>query len=239
MNQYHSLYAIGDIHGCLKTLHALMNTLDPKPDEPLIFLGDYIDRGAKSFEVVQYLLELSQQHPCYFLRGNHEEMLLQFLTEGLQSDSGEHWLNHNGGNETLQSYRENGFNQIPDTHLDFFNSTHLTLASLINNEPYFFVHGGLNPALTIVENLTNNNRFDLLWERRHLKPPFINGEMPYAWEATIVCGHTPVPAPVSQERLIAIDTGCVYNFRSDLGKLTAVHLPSREFISVPNCESSL
>ena len=239
MNRFNSLYAIGDIHGCLQTLETLIETISPKPEEPLIFLGDYIDRGAKSCEVVAYLLNLAENHPCIFLRGNHEEMLFQYLKFGSQSEPGQLWLQRNGGAETLQSYQQNGFEHFPEAHLNFFQETHITFESLIQDETYFFVHGGLNPYLSIAENRNSNNKLDLLWERRHLKPPFLNGELPYAWESTVVCGHTPLPSPVSYEKLIAIDTGCVYNYRPDLGKLTAVHLPSRNFISVQNCDDSL
>jgi serine/threonine protein phosphatase 1 len=75
----------------------------------------------------------------------------------------------------------------------------------------------------------NKQRFGedvFLWERSHMEASTLK------WEKTVVCGHTPQPDPVNRERLIAIDTGCVYNMHPGLGRLTAVQLPEREFVSV-------
>ena len=67
-------YVIGDIHGCLRPLKRLLAMIAPQPGDEVIFIGDYIDRGPQSREVVEYLLTLKSR--CVFLMGNHERMLL-------------------------------------------------------------------------------------------------------------------------------------------------------------------
>ena len=76
------IYAIGDIHGSLDRLVALMDKIGiDGSDNRLVFLGDYIDRGPSSFEVVEYLLDLRKRHRnTVFLKGNHEEMLEKYLS---------------------------------------------------------------------------------------------------------------------------------------------------------------
>ncbi|PTM09363.1 MAG: serine/threonine protein phosphatase, partial [Bacteroidetes bacterium] len=67
---------IGDIHGCSRSLRSLWEKLEPYKDRLHIFVGDYIDRGEDSKGVVEFLLSVRDQRTCVFLRGNHEEMLL-------------------------------------------------------------------------------------------------------------------------------------------------------------------
>ena len=90
----------------------------------------------------------------------------------------------------------------------------------------FFVHAGLKPHLTIEENLEQNDEKVFMWEREHL------GSESFSWEKTVVCGHTPRPEPINRDKLILIDTGCVYHMQPGMGRLTAVRLPEREFIDV-------
>ena len=77
-----NIFAIGDIHGCLDKLRALLDNIDADIDvetDTLVFLGDYIDRGRKSYEVVDYLIDVKTRYRnCIFLKGNHEEMLEKY-----------------------------------------------------------------------------------------------------------------------------------------------------------------
>lgn len=73
------LIAIGDIHGCAITMDALLDRIQPGPDDTLIFIGDYIDRGPDSKGVIDRLIRLREEQECVFLRGNHEELLLGYL----------------------------------------------------------------------------------------------------------------------------------------------------------------
>ncbi|MCS7014102.1 MAG: metallophosphoesterase family protein [Chloroherpetonaceae bacterium] len=216
--------AIGDIHGCLQPLQALLDKLSPASDEILVFLGDYIDRGPDSKGVIDYLLELREKHPCVFLMGNHEFMMLEYLDFGREAG----W-SLNGGQSTLDSYTVDGQVQIPDSHIEFLHRC----VYYYDTDQYFFVHGGLKPTRSIADNLKLLSPLDLLWEREHLSPHHLFYE-DYAWEKTVVCGHTPRPEPILKEKLISIDTGCVYNYSPELGRLTAIRLPSLQLTQVDN-----
>ena len=214
-----SLIAIGDIHGCPKSLDALLARIDPSPDDHLVFVGDYIDRGPNSKAVIDRLLELREKVPCTFLRGNHEAMMMEYLDSGAFS-----LWRMNGGVSTVQSYlkEERSEIQIPAAHAEFVRDTKL----YHETDDFVFVHAGLNPSLTVAENLEDPDEEVLLWEREHLNASEV------AWEKTVVCGHTPRPEPINREKLILIDTGCVYHMKPGMGRLTAVHLPEREFVDV-------
>lgn len=197
-------------------MEALLERLAPFRDRQFIFVGDYIDRGPNSRKVVDRLLELQQEVDCIFLRGNHEQMLLDALNSGNRSL----WI-MNGGRTTLDSYDITDLSSgFPEDHLSFYENTRL----YYNTEDYFFVHAGVSPAKTIEESIDNNSAAqEFLWERSHLNA------IETAWEKKVVFGHTPRPRPLKKDRMIGIDTGCVFKKRG-LGKLTAVKLPEEEFI---------
>ena len=114
-----SLYAIGDVHGCRATLDALLDALAPTPEDHLVFVGDYIDRGPDSAGVIERMIQLRRQSlagtgpRCTFLRGNHDQMLLDW-TEG-DADAYDLWRT-NGGVATLVSYPDHS---VPEEHLAF------------------------------------------------------------------------------------------------------------------------
>jgi serine/threonine protein phosphatase 1 len=210
------IVAIGDVHGCVKTLKALWEKLEPYEDYIHLFVGDYIDRRPDSKGVIDFLLDVRQKRKTIFLRGNHELMLLN----ALQSGSTQNWM-MNGGRSTLESYGEDvSVTDIPDSHITFFKKTRL----YFETEKYFFVHAGIPPTLSIKESKEDESTHDCFyWGREHLnafEPP---------WEKTVVFGHTPQPFPIQKNKMIGIDTGCVYN-RPGLGKLTAVRLPDNKFM---------
>ncbi len=213
------LVVVGDIHGCARSLDDLLAAINPGANDHIVFVGDYIDRGPDSKGVIDRLLALRESVSCTFLRGNHEKLFLDYL------DKDEYELFAiNGGITTLESYRdEDGVISIPKAHIDFVRETELWYET----EDEVIVHAGLDPALSIAENLERADPEVLLWERSHLKRPTLN------WEKTVICGHTPVPKPVNKRNLINIDTGCVFHGNSALGTLTAVRLPQRTFLSVP------
>lgn len=215
------LIAIGDIHGCARTLEALLERLAPTAGDDLVFVGDYVDRGPDSKGVLDRLIALSETHRCTFLRGNHEALMLEYVEEGVYDLWGA-----NGGIATLSSYVGTARQvQIPPAHLAFIRDT-----VLYHNTPdFFFVHAGLRAGMTIQENLRCGGEDVFLWERSHLGV----SDQQLAWEKTVVCGHTPRAEPINRPRLIGIDTGCVYHTHPRMGRLTAVRLPEREFISVP------
>ena len=127
----------------------------------------------------------------------------------------------NGGRTTLKSYDTTPDElDMPNEHLEFYKNTRL----YYDTEDYFFVHAGLSPAKTIEQSLQDEaNHEDFLWERSHLNA----FETP--WEKTVVFGHTPRSHPIQKEKMLGIDTGCVYESLG-YGKLTAALLPEKEFI---------
>ena len=208
--------AIGDIHGCSQSLNELLRKLQDYSDHTFIFVGDYIDRGPDSAGVVERLLKFQQECECVFLRGNHEQMLL----DALLNNKLDLWL-MNGGKSTLKSYGATYDDlNFPETHLDFFKNTQM----YYDTEDYFFVHAGLSPERTIQDSLADKEHLqDFLWERSHLNA----FETP--WEKTVVFGHTPRPHPIRKPNMLGIDTGCVYESLG-YGKLTAAILPGQDFI---------
>jgi serine/threonine protein phosphatase 1 len=207
------IFAIGDIHGCFDKLQALMDKIDIDLEtDTLVFIGDYIDRGKHSFEVVQYLIDLKKRSEnVIFLKGNHEEMLEKYLS-GLDK------LTYlvNGGQQALDSYMRNCSqpegSQIPREHLDFIGSLRLNY----HTDDYIFVHAGLKKKIP----LEMQKPEDMLW----IRSKFIKSD--YNFGKQVVFGHTPLQEPLVQPNKIGIDTGAVYG-----GKLTCVRLPELVFYS--------
>ena len=207
------IFAIGDIHGCADKLMALMEKIPVDyANDTLVFIGDYIDRGPDSFEVVEYLVELKKQHPdIIFLKGNHEDMLQKYL-EG--SDRFTYLFN--GGQRTLDSYlnrsHKSEFSPIPSSHLEFYNS----LVLHYETEDFLFVHAGLREKVP----LDNQNPEELLW----IREDFIHSKFDFG--KRVIFGHTPFAEPLLLSNKIGIDTGAVYGNR-----LTCVQLPEIIFFS--------
>ena len=216
-----SLIAIGDIHGCIRSLEQLIEDLNLQADDHLVFIGDYIDRGPGSKDVIDFLINLAKTQKCTFLRGNHESMMLNYLNLN-EIDLWE----INGGRATLMGYVDDGKIVIPDDHIAFLKNTGLFL----DTEDFFFVHAGIKHQWTIQENIMLNNEDIFLWERSHLSVD------EYAWEKPVVCGHTPQKTPLIKDKLICIDTGCVFGNHPDYGYLTAIRLPEREVIAVKSLD---
>lgn len=226
------IYAIGDIHGCLAELDALMAqihedmaSLDQQTAQ-IIFLGDYVDRGPDSKGVIDRLLEIKGAHSdVVFLKGNHEAGMLNFLSSPEDMTS---WLDW-GGRETLKSYGAPYdpktphaeaatalIEAMPPAHLDFFQS----LSLYHEAEDYVFVHAGLRPGRA----LTEQKEEDLLWIRKR----FHNAAPHERPEHTVVHGHQPGSKPINTDWRICVDTGAYYS-----GNLTAVVLEdnTRKFLT--------
>ena len=212
------IYAVGDIHGQLHKLRNLMDRLYMDDNYLLVFLGDYIDRGDYSFEVIEYLIGLNNKYNCIFLKGNHEEMFIDFLS-GIE----ESLFVINGGRKTIESYKNNKYNidkrtkytdrRIPSTHMEFFRK----LKTYYQTKDYIFVHAGLLPEDIPLEEQPEDI---LLWERYD----FINSD--FDWGKKVIFGHTPNREVLNMHNKICIDTGAYY----EDGKLTCVILPEERFV---------
>ncbi len=209
-------FAIGDVHGCVTELRMLINKLPLAADSTLVFLGDYIDRGPNSKEVIETILELGRSFHVVPLMGNHERMLLRFWAKP-RSENAAMFI-FNGGSATLASYADDtGQFRIPEKHLTFLRS----LPLCHQTDDYFFVHAGV-PDVPIEEIDPPKYARDLLWIRK----PFLESQ--YHWSHRIVHGHSPVKEVAFLERRINVDTGCVRNHH-----LSAIELPEGKVYTVP------
>jgi len=203
------IFAIGDIHGCFDKLKNLMDKINWDPaEDTLVFMGDYIDRGPESYQVIEYLLGLKKQSEnLVFLMGNHEQLFQEYL-----AGKSKQLFLFNGGLNTLASYPEHGRN-IPDAHIEFLSS----LLLYYETEEYIFVHAGLREGIPLHQQSIK----DLIWIREE----FILSD--YDYGKKVVFGHTPFDKPLVQDNKIGIDTGAVYG-----GMLTCLELPEVNFYSV-------
>ena len=207
------IFAIGDIHGCYDQLLELMKKIPIDfNQDTLVFMGDYIDRGPNSVEVVDFLIKLKKRVPgIIFLKGNHEDMLEKYLNG---TDRFTYLLN--GGQQTLDSYMAKSFQSeffpIPDNHMEFFKSLRL----FYETEEFIFVHAGLRPKIP----LKSQSSEDLLW----IRDKFVKTK--YDFGKRVIFGHTPLKQPLVEPNKIGIDTGAVYG-----NALTCVQLPDLVFFN--------
>jgi len=209
-------FAVGDIHGCYEKLHRLMDRLPYDPErDTLVFLGDYIDRGAQSKEVINYLCQLkSRTKKVIMLMGNHEYLMLEYHRTG--DPSLLPFLRHLGIDATLESFGANNPNALHE--MLFLSAEHQQLLhSLLpywETEDYIFVHAGLEPGIPLEQQEVSS-----LCETR---PSFLSEEHDFG--KLVIFGHTAFDMPYVTPTRIGIDTGAVYG-----NLLTALELPGFVF----------
>ncbi len=185
-------FAIGDIHGCSKALRSLIEAINPQPDDELIFLGDYVDRGPDSRDVVDQLIDLESRCQMTALRGNHEIMLMGVAKAGLDPTI---W-SHSGGQSTIASYG-GSLEKIPQRHLDFFYS----LKPFHETADSIFVHANYVSSIAMAE----QDDATIYW--KHLDFPH---PMPHYSMKRVFVGHTPQPYGdvLDLGHLVCVDTYC-------------------------------
>ena len=210
------IFAIGDIHGCYEKLQKLMERLpyDPMHDT-LVFLGDYIDRGGQSKEVMTYLCQLKRQAAnIVMLIGNHEYLMLEYHRTG--DPALLPFLRHLGIDATLDSYGANNPKSLqemlflPEEHRQLFHA----LLPYWETADYIFVHAGLDPGIPL-----DQHDLSSLCEAR---TAFLSEDHDYG--KLVIFGHTPFDMPFVTPNRIGIDTGAVYG-----NLLTALELPGFVF----------
>jgi serine/threonine protein phosphatase 1 len=205
------IYAIGDVHGRLDLLREMFSAIDdslathPIENAVQVLVGDYIDRGPNSRQVIDSLITRAKQHTMVYLKGNHESYAVQFLADPSVLSE---WKQV-GGMSTLVSYGLRPRTQddpqtrqeiaaafrtaLPDSHRRFLQSLRLTYSC----GDFFFTHAGVRPGIPLVE----QREQDLLW----IRDDFLLHEEDFG--KIIVHGHTPAKTPDIRSNRINIDTG--------------------------------
>ena len=223
MNNISQVFAIGDIHGCKSLLEKIHNKILKKSEKIegnkiLIYLGDYVDRGHKVKETIDTIINFKPKNfKCVFIRGNHDQMLLDFING--KSESLTVWLYKGEILDDLlncsskkQQIRKKFIKALPKEHLHFFNSLQFSYTW----KEYFFVHAGIDPSRP----LGTQWKTDMIWTRT---PKFLASNQPF--EKIIVHGHTPSKNVEKKINRINLDTGAVY---SEYGKLSCMFIDVKE-----------
>ena len=186
------ILAIGDIHGCRVSLETMLETIQPKADDLIVTLGDYVDRGPDSRGVIARLLELKKTYNFIHLMGNHEIQMIRALEAPHHK---ERFLSALcGGRDTLANYG-GSFKGIPDEHWEFITSAEL----YHETDQHTLVHAGVEPNLA----LTDQDPETFYYQRFYEAEPHMSGKI-------VVCGHTiqgDLPANIGHA--ICLDT-CAY-----------------------------
>jgi len=207
--------AVGDIHGCADALIALLEKLEKRVNT-VVFLGDYVDRGPNSKEVIATILQWHKKMKIIPLMGNHDFLFLQYL----QGEPNPLFFEV-GGTQTLESYELTPASplgeiqeKVPPEHFAFLKS----LSLWWQDQHAIYVHAGLESG----RHLSQQGSHSCLWGSKRFE------QNDYDFGKPVVFGHTAYRTPLITPQRIGIDTGAVYG-----GHLSAVLLPSREIISVP------
>lgn len=183
--------AIGDIHGCLSSLVALVKHAGITDDDTIVTLGDYVDRGPDSRGVIDYLLRLGREQRVVSLLGNHELLMLG----ARESPQALDWWQQDvvGGAATLESYGLYDLGGIPPHHWDFIENC----LPYHETDSHFFVHANADPALP----LDQQDERHLYWKRFGEPAPHRSGKV-------MVCGHTSQSSgePLDVGHAVCIDT---------------------------------
>lgn len=212
-------FVLGDIHGRVEALRYVLTTcnFDFKKDR-IIILGDIVDGGYNTYEVVEVLLRIKNK---ILILGNHDKWFIDHIRSGW---AGEIWL-HQGGNQTMESYAKQDYN-IPVTHQELFNQAKLYHVE----DNMLFVHGGINPAIPKLE---SQSEHDLLWDRHLIEYAKTRKVEPY--EAVFV-GHSTTQmqgsnpkikdclAPIWYNNLCMMDCGAGWT-----GKLAIMDIDTKKY----------
>lgn len=222
---YKKIFVVADIHGCFDKLMSLWKKLEVTDNDLVIFLGDYIDRGAQVAETIKWILEQSKRENFIFLRGNHEQMMLDTFQKRMDKIT---WL-FNGGQTTIR-----GLSKLKaedkifiEQFLNFVENLPLSYSIEIGERTFFFCHAGVDSSKPLEEQTEDF----LLWAREEFFDT-------YDGEAVIIGGHSPVqafkrfgvadnPRPVKlpDRNILLMDTGSF--IRS--GKISAVDILTGEY----------
>ena len=201
-------FAIGDIHGCFDKLNLLLAVCERAGDvrdARFVLIGDYVDRGPDTKQVLDFLIERQHREQDRFvcLRGNHEEMLSNSADKDRTDRDLMTWW-ANGGEQTLDSYGVNDPAAIPADHLAWIKA----LPTTFRDSKRLYVHAGIRPGVP----LHDQSERDLLW----IRDAFLSSEADHG--VFVVHGHTPTKTgrPDLRSNRVNLDTAACFS-----GPLTA------------------
>lgn len=213
----HPIFAVGDIHGQIDQLHLALEHIekDPLAGAPVVFVGDYVDRGPDARAVIETLMQgQAEGMPWTCLMGNHDRYVLRFLDNPLYDDPETSrpllWTDAPlGGRRTLASYgvdvderrpldqiRDDAAEAIPQAHLDWIAN----LKRYHETETEIFVHAGLRPGVALEDQVED----DLVW----IRGPFLDYQGD--WGKFVVHGHTALERPEAYPNRLNVDGGAGY-----------------------------
>lgn len=222
---------IGDIHGGLRALHQILERAKVTTSDTLIFLGDYVDGWSQSPQVLDFLIDLGKKQNCIFIRGNHDELLLDWLTGNTENFDVKMWFKH-GGEATVTAYSQvSGLQKL--AHIEFLKSLqnyHL------DSQNRLFIHAGFTNMNGVgFEYFPKLFYWDrTLWETALALDVTIKKDSKFYPKRftlynEIYIGHTPITrigetVPIQKACVWNIDTGAAF-----LGSLTILDVDTKEF----------
>jgi serine/threonine protein phosphatase 1 len=203
------LIAIGDVHGCGLALDAVLNSIDPKSGDCIVFLGDVVDQGKESRDVLERIIALKKQCQVVLIQGNHEEMMFA----ARENEKALRYWENCGGVQTLNSYRFGGtLDEIPAEHWALLE----TCVPYYETDEFILTHANFLAHLAMADQPEYSLRWELFDEAT--KRPHFSGK-------TVVVGHT------EQKDAEVLDLGfakCIDTVCCKYGWLTALDLHSGE-----------
>jgi serine/threonine protein phosphatase 1 len=186
--------AVGDIHGTSVALDTLMGVVQPTPDDLLIFLGDYVDRGPDTKGVLDRLIAWQQSLRMVCLRGNHELMMVRSRRDRNELRN---WLSV-GGTQAIGSYAGGGRASFDDVPLEHWQFLEEGLYDFFETETHIFVHANLSPEYPLEE----QSEMMLFWE-------FLAAPVRHQSGKVMVCGHSTqrTGLPRAWPTTVCLDTG--------------------------------
>ena len=225
------ILAIGDIHGGLRGLHQIIERAKVTTDDTLIFLGDYVDGWSQSPQVIDFLLELSEKQNCIFIKGNHDQLVLDWLENRRENIDEPMWFKH-GGEATVIAYSEIS-EEKKNRHIQFFKALE---NYYLDEQNRLFVHAGFTNMNGVkYEYFPKLFYWDrTLWETAVSLDDRIEKTSLYYPKRLklykeIYIGHTPTTfikesIPVNKACIWNIDTGAAFK-----GRITIMDINSKEF----------
>lgn len=222
---------IGDIHGGLRALQQIIQRAEVTTIDTLIFLGDYVDGWSQSPEVLDFLIELQKQQTCIFIKGNHDELLLDWLTGNTENFNEEMWYKH-GGKATVDAYK-NVSAETKNKHIEFLKSL---LNYYLDPDNRLFIHAGFTNSKGVAHEYFSKLFYwdRTLWETALALDKSISFDHFFYPNRLkiyneIYIGHTPTTRidktiPVQKACVCNVDTGAAFG-----GKLTILDINSKDF----------